>query len=203
MRKLARAATPGPWRLGSQNDEAVVMTRAPLEYYWWSPGHQPYMLERDGLYPKADAAYIAACDPQTILALLDERDALRAALSKIAADYPERQGKHDLGYWYDIARDLQHFARAALAQTSKEPGRPARITHARRTTHTKRMVLAVAVLSQADLCAAQYALYLAGEREADPERKAALSRIENALHDITNHTGIDAIASDAIVGGGT
>ena len=62
-----------------------------------------------------------------------------------------------------------------------------------------RMEANLPVCSQGDLRAAQYALHLAAENEADPEKRAALERIEDALDNITNHYGADAIASDAIV----
>jgi hypothetical protein len=62
-----------------------------------------------------------------------------------------------------------------------------------------RATVTVAVLSQDDLCAALYALYLASEREdCSAETNAKLNRVMDALGDITNHTGIDAIASDAM-----
>lgn len=51
-----------------------------------------------------DAAFIAACDPQTILALLDERDRLRGALEQIGY-YPD--GSHP-------GTIAAHIARAAL-----------------------------------------------------------------------------------------
>jgi len=71
LRQLAEAATPGPWTqyqsglpeynnvcFGIEKGEALICGAAETE---------------------ADAAYIAAAHPQAILALLDERDALRAA----------------------------------------------------------------------------------------------------------------------------
>jgi len=49
--------------------------------------------------------------------------------------------------------------------------------------------------TQADLCDAQYALYLAAEDEKDEKKKAALERVQNALHEITNHFGVDGIGN--------
>lgn len=63
---------------------------------------------------------------------------------------------------------------------------------------TIRKTVNVKICSQADLCHAAYALYLAKEQETDPQKKAMLERVEDALHDITNHTGVDAIASDGV-----
>ena len=63
----------------------------------------------------------------------------------------------------------------------------------------RHMTLPGKILAQSDICHAAYALYLAGEHEADPDKKAALKRVEDALNDITNWTGVEAVASDAIV----
>lgn len=49
--------------------------------------------------------------------------------------------------------------------------------------------------TQADLCDARYALYLAEEDEKDERKKAALRRIGNALHQLTNHFGVDGIGN--------
>lgn len=56
---------------------------------------------------RANAALIAACDPDTIRALLDERDALQEALEMIA-----KMVETD-GFVWDYAMDV---ARAALAK---------------------------------------------------------------------------------------
>ena len=58
LRRLARAATPGPWEDVHPNadDEDAVAWKV----------REP------------DAAFIAAANPQAVLALLDELDALRA-----------------------------------------------------------------------------------------------------------------------------
>jgi hypothetical protein len=60
--------------------------------------------------------------------------------------------------------------------------------------------VSVLICDQGDLCAARYALYLAAEDEKDPDKKAALERVGNALHEITNHFGTDAIASSDVFG---
>lgn len=70
LREAALAATPGPWEM----------------YEYIHGGGRIYK----GRYLVADAhtqenrAYIRAADPTTILRLLDERDALRAALEGLA-----------------------------------------------------------------------------------------------------------------------
>jgi hypothetical protein len=50
------------------------------------PISQPYGLRVDGSDLFANACLIAACDPDTILALLAERDALREALEALKAE---------------------------------------------------------------------------------------------------------------------
>ena len=82
LRRLAEAATPGPWRRANETAEVP-------------PRVEPHRLveqDTDPLYSKvvartyrdkqheaaADAAYIAAASPDRILALLAERDALLA-----------------------------------------------------------------------------------------------------------------------------
>lgn len=49
--------------------------------------------------------------------------------------------------------------------------------------------------TQADLCDAHYALYLAEKNEKDEAKKAALKRVQDALHQITNHFGVDGIGN--------
>lgn len=49
--------------------------------------------------------------------------------------------------------------------------------------------------TQADLCDAHYALYLAAGSEKDENKKAALERVQDALHQITNHFGVDGIGN--------
>jgi len=64
----------------------------------------------------ANAKYIAACDPDTIRALLDEREALRRALSRIleneASDY---KAAEEFG-GYVLDDELREEARAALGR---------------------------------------------------------------------------------------
>lgn len=82
LRSLAEAATPG---LGT-GDPVVVL----FDY------------EEGGIVREADAAYIAACDPTTVIALLDELETLRAALPAepwVASDDGER--------WQPLPEDHQ------------------------------------------------------------------------------------------------
>ena len=76
LRRLAEAATPGPWSL-TDGDPAM--------------SGQHWTIRRQGVPGirisgftygfNGDAAFIAAANPAAVLALLDERDALRAELA--------------------------------------------------------------------------------------------------------------------------
>lgn len=79
LRQLAEAATPGPWLPtalplgdGARSFGNYVVTGL-------GSGYPGALLE--GMRSGADAAYIAAASPDRILALLDERDRLTAALT--------------------------------------------------------------------------------------------------------------------------
>lgn len=65
LEELARKATEGPWE---QHPLRTMSVQQPV-FSCWIPAEA------------ADAAYIAACDPQTILALIDR---LRAAEERVA-----------------------------------------------------------------------------------------------------------------------
>lgn len=78
IRRLAEAATPGPWRVILPGDLA------------WSRRHRyrcvAFGPDRDEPYTTsplvpADARHIAALDPQTVIALLDRIDALEATVA--------------------------------------------------------------------------------------------------------------------------
>jgi hypothetical protein len=113
---LAEAATPGPWTLDGRG------------WQWWiascgigddgmavwspnspTPDHDGEREDDGGEADRRNAAYIAAVSPDVVLALLDERDALRAA-AKAVLDWDEKErwaGPHDwlaelIGY-YDAA----------------------------------------------------------------------------------------------------
>jgi hypothetical protein len=100
LRDLAEKATPGPWRWGSWNTEYGSMEadedRRDLEAGF--DAEYPTTRRRGEAGTRvltaddpvvwwdnpADAEFIAACDPQTILALIDDRDRLRNALRAMA-----------------------------------------------------------------------------------------------------------------------
>jgi hypothetical protein len=91
LRRLAEAATPGPWKHGPLFGE-VWRTRGNALYQRvaWVKGAR----SRQAARVAADAAYIAAANPATILALLDELDALRVSHGvSNAPDFPK--GGHE------------------------------------------------------------------------------------------------------------
>lgn len=51
------------------------------------------------------------------------------------------------------------------------------------------------LVSQADLRTVDYEIYLLIEKETDPEKKTALENVHAAFWEITNHRGVDGIAS--------
>lgn len=92
LRRLAEAATPGPWTTdyGGQNWWIAACGIGDDDATIWSPNPPTPDLggEREDDNGEADrrnAAYIAACSPEVILALLDVVDAARGA--QVAALY--------------------------------------------------------------------------------------------------------------------
>lgn len=86
LRRLAEAATPGPWWDAHRSAHGVrrifrdrdLIADVPIE---------------------ADAAYLAACSPHAILALLDERDRLREALEALVYHGPSEDGNPNGQMW--------------------------------------------------------------------------------------------------------
>ena len=91
LRRLAEAATPGPWaaRYGVSWEARVCATTGSLA----------------DVDSTANAELIAAANPAVVLALLDERDALAAKVERVRALHKssgdaETQGYAGLGYGY-------------------------------------------------------------------------------------------------------
>ena len=117
LRRLAEAATPGPWESDGlevcqhwslpEPWHAVVNAEISCGPYCYGGSVRP--IERD-----ADAAYIAALSPAVVLALLDaaaERDALAAKVERVRA----LPAKHPAGGWYMTSM------RDVLAALDEEP----------------------------------------------------------------------------------
>lgn len=77
-----------------------------------------------------------------------------------------------------------HQSKTTQATETPKPGDERQIENAN-----------LVLCTQADLCDAQYALYLAAEDEKDEKKKAAFERVQDALHQITNHFGVDGIGN--------
>lgn len=87
LRRLAEAATPGPWRTYRESDFDGIMIESDSKcicaFDTWE--HRPD--ERE-----PDAAFIAAANPTTVLALLDDNEALRKQLD-IATELLDSRNK--------------------------------------------------------------------------------------------------------------
>lgn len=86
LRKLAEAATPGPWaawKMMSRNAYGVVARHAQMAAVdvcgtWDSDGGDEHCV--NGMI---NSAYIAAANPATIIALCDEVERLRARVAEV------------------------------------------------------------------------------------------------------------------------
>jgi len=129
LRKAAEAATPGPWKTHLVDDTCVVADSVDVATTCDSSN-----VERSDSYNndfermEADAAYIAAANPQAILALLDERDALTARVGKLekalkpfadeAPRYEPDEGDDKDTAW-DSLFEIGDLRRAAAAMEGK------------------------------------------------------------------------------------
>lgn len=92
LRELATAATPGPWNRPDEFDDETGEPTGRLDLQIRGPYYEQKYLDEVNTVSdtvcvlgfshhsrqQANAAYIVACSPDAILALLDERDALQA-----------------------------------------------------------------------------------------------------------------------------
>ena len=90
LRRLAEAATPGPWRawfssttftVGTAEQEAHPLNTHVAKGSWWTGGDPECPNEARA---KSNAAFIAAASPAVVLALLDEHDEAREAVKRLA-----------------------------------------------------------------------------------------------------------------------
>jgi hypothetical protein len=118
---LAMGPTPGPWywigdslthrqfniyAINGTDKHIATVNDLPVEKLW----------ALDQVESEATAKLIAACDPDTIRALLDERDALRKALARLITWTPSADTYRRLGFDPDAPMRVVEEARAALAQ---------------------------------------------------------------------------------------
>ncbi|MBX3533368.1 MAG: ead/Ea22-like family protein [Xanthobacteraceae bacterium] len=123
LRELAEAATPGPW--AATLDENYSVVTGPDGAAIALPDYETGICLEE-----ADAAFIAAANPKTVLALLAERDRLREALEE-ATRHIERaleasmplKGVDGAGVPYakrlQYARDFVGHAHALLKDTNQ------------------------------------------------------------------------------------
>jgi hypothetical protein len=113
LRALAEAATPGPWKtLPEECHRAYIRvrgTRLGARYKIANVlvPHYDAVTDRDAIETRANAAFIAAANPATVLLLLDIAEAARAVNTLL--DGPARED----GYGERHAQRLAH-ALAAL-----------------------------------------------------------------------------------------
>src|SRR3990172_571258 len=93
LEALARAATPGPWATQDKNIYLGVRVWSSIDKEgYWSGWDSAGTIYNEGGHSESDAAYIAACSPERILALV--------AVAKAAGDvgvYPGQvDGIHEL-----------------------------------------------------------------------------------------------------------
>ncbi len=100
LRRLAKAATPGPWVTDAQKNGAIFNIES-------ESGDMCIAMSQENPAPtrleineqrRANAEWIAAANPKTILALLDEIDGLNDELSACT----EHPG--GCGYWREAAK---------------------------------------------------------------------------------------------------
>jgi len=115
---LEMRPTPGPWtydRRGDRKTEElpkITTVAYCCDYVIGLPSRYPggdYRYDPSGS-PEADTAFIAACDPDTIRALLAERDALAAENERLRKALEQIEQQLDYGQ-IDTAL---HIARRAL-----------------------------------------------------------------------------------------
>jgi hypothetical protein len=75
LRELAQKATPSPWQIAQSEVIGIVQREDREEGIWYGRDLVECVGDEDDPQAVADAYFIAACDPQTVLALLDVAEA--------------------------------------------------------------------------------------------------------------------------------
>ncbi|MGY4663215.1 hypothetical protein ACVWZ9_004009 [Pseudomonas chlororaphis] len=94
LKRLAEAATPGPWDRGDGNEVSVSFEGDEAYWMWESAG--PAQLHGSGDQSVADADFIAAASPVAVLALIAEIETLKAGFKNFHRSLCER-----FGYFHD------------------------------------------------------------------------------------------------------
>ena len=109
---LAMGPTPGPWDVSCTTRPAIhfithagttICMMRGITYF----GYDQYL---------ANGRFVAACDPDTIRALLEERDALREALKVLVNWTPSADTYRRLGFDPETPMRAHEAAKAALAK---------------------------------------------------------------------------------------
>lgn len=107
LRDLALNATPGPWDFCATSAN-----------YFYVSGPTETGNHADAYYAERDAAYIAAADPTTILALLDENRDLRERVEQLVEYLHDiRTAKHREDA-YDLVTEAIDFANRPIRETA-------------------------------------------------------------------------------------
>ncbi len=133
IRAAAEKATPGPWRRHEAGDDVVIVghpknwpcSRNGVDGEWEVATVDDFFGE-DRAAQHSNAAHIANCDPQTILALLDALDAAEA--EPVAWMYPDGRAGHAVTMdrkvacdaFPGIANPVPLYAHAAPAPAVRE-----------------------------------------------------------------------------------
>lgn len=105
---LAMGPTPGPWHLNGEGIRALVRDAngVIVAARHRMPGHKNETIMR----------LIAACDPDTIRELLEERDALRELLQVLVNWTPSADTYRRLGFNPEVPMQAHDAAKALLAK---------------------------------------------------------------------------------------
>lgn len=103
LRKLCEGAIPGPWDARCNELSNTARPRHLWSEYGWFG-------ECFGVSPVENAAFIAAANPQAVLALLDRLDAMEEALDEIYRCEEAAVNSPSLGMLLDHQRALAQFA---------------------------------------------------------------------------------------------
>ncbi|MCS8141499.1 ead/Ea22-like family protein [Pseudomonas aeruginosa] len=105
LRRLAKAATPGPWRvqtgcswrrIGTDSGDGDVLRPCTHPHDGWP----------DIVAPAENLKYIASANPKTILALLDEIDGLKAENDRLRQGM---KGDYDIDAWLDWSKEKEQI----------------------------------------------------------------------------------------------
>lgn len=122
LREVAEKATPGPWVAGIVPrprawDRAFVRSVTDFPDGGRITTY-PATCEASTLDNAANAAHIAAANPQALLSLLDRIEELEGALAKIGSgSFPDAVNLALGGGWHTFVDRLQEIAQAALKDT--------------------------------------------------------------------------------------